>query len=266
MPVRTANGAQLYYELRGDGPPLLLIMGATGYGGVFARFAELLADEFTLLTYDRRGNARSPPPRGWDATSPKEQADDAAALLETLGLAPAAIFGTSSAGIFALEMLIRHPASVRGAILHEPALFSLFDDPGDMRQTLTALISEGMESGGPPAALERFIRFAAGEPNWESLDPSAQASMLASADTYFRIESGAFDTYLPSDETLDGIGVPIEVLVSDASFPAFSEAAGRLARRLGVEVERTPGSHYPYLDRPEELAEKIRPFLRAISA
>jgi pimeloyl-ACP methyl ester carboxylesterase len=266
MPVRTANETELYYELTGDGPALLLIMGATGYGGVFARFAELLADEFTLVTYDRRGNARSPRPRGWDTTSPKEQADDAAALLEALGLTPGAIFGTSSGGIFALEMLIRHPASVRGAILHEPALFSLFDDPGDMRDTLTALINEAMESGGPPAALERFIRFAAGDPNWESLDPSVRASMLASADTYFRIESGAFDTYRPSDETLGGIDVPIEVLVSDASFPAFSEAAGGLARRLGVKVERTPGTHFPYLDRPEELAEKIRPFLRAISA
>jgi pimeloyl-ACP methyl ester carboxylesterase len=131
MPVQTANGAELYYEVSGDGAPLLLTMGATGYGGVFARFAELLENEFTVVTYDRRGNARSPPPPDWDTTSPEEQADDAAALLEALGLAPAAIFGTSSGGIFALEMLIRHPASVRGAILHEPALFSLFDDPED---------------------------------------------------------------------------------------------------------------------------------------
>ena len=149
MPVQTANEAELYYELKGDGPPLLLIMGATGYGGAFARFAELLADEFTVVTYDRRGNGRSPPPPGWNATSPEEQADDAAALLEGLGLAPAAIFGTSSGGIFALAMLIRHPESVRGAMLHEPALFSLFDDPEDVRDTLTALIKEGMEAGGP---------------------------------------------------------------------------------------------------------------------
>jgi pimeloyl-ACP methyl ester carboxylesterase len=174
MPVQTANGAELYYEVSGDGAPLLLTMGATGYGGVFARFAELLENEFTVVTYDRRGNARSPPPPDWDTTSPEEQADDAAALLEALGLAPAAIFGTSSGGIFALEMLIRHPASVRGAILHEPALFSLFDDPEDLRKTLTVLITEGMESGGPATALERFIRFVAGDPNWEGLDPSAQ--------------------------------------------------------------------------------------------
>ncbi len=123
MPLHQANDAELYYEQRGEGPPLLLIMGAAGYGGVFERFAELLADEFTVVTYDRRGNGRSPRPPGWDETSPEEQADDAAALLEGLGLSPAAIFGTSSAGIFALAMLIRHPESVRGAVLHEPACF-----------------------------------------------------------------------------------------------------------------------------------------------
>jgi pimeloyl-ACP methyl ester carboxylesterase len=265
MPLQKANEAELYYELRGDGPSLLLIMGATGDGGTFARFAELLADEFTVITYDRRGNGRSPRPRGWDATSPEEQAADAAALLEGLGVAPAATFGTSSAGIFALAMLIRHPESVRGAVLHEPALFSLFDDPKEARDTLTALIQEGMESGGPPAAFERFIRFVAGDANWELLDPSVQQRMLASADTYFGIESGAFDSYLPDDETLAAIPTPVQVLVSAESPPYFGQAAGRLAERLGVEVTRTPGTHFPYLDHPDELAAAVKPFLRGIS-
>ena len=152
MPLQRANEAELYYEVRGDGPPLLLMMGASGYGGVFGRFAEFLADEFTVVTYDRRGNGQSPKPAGWNATSPEEQADDAAALLAGLGLAPAAIFGTSSAGIFALAALIRHPESVRGAVLHEPALFALFDDPKDVRNRLTRLVKEGMEAGGPASA------------------------------------------------------------------------------------------------------------------
>ena len=110
------------------------MMGASGYGGIFSRFAECLADEFTVVTYDRRGNGQRPRPAGWSATSPEEQADDAAALLTGLGLAPAAIFGTSSAGIFALAAVIRHPESVRGAVLHEPALFALYDNPDGVRK------------------------------------------------------------------------------------------------------------------------------------
>jgi pimeloyl-ACP methyl ester carboxylesterase len=92
----TVNGTALYHEVRGTGPPVLLIMGATGDGGHFDRLADRLADEFTVISYDRRGNGRSPAPAGWRTTSPEEQADDAAALLGALETGPAAIFGTSS--------------------------------------------------------------------------------------------------------------------------------------------------------------------------
>jgi pimeloyl-ACP methyl ester carboxylesterase len=49
--------------------------------------------------------------------------------LHALGLAPAGIFGTSSGGIFALTMLIRHQQAVRAARLHERALFTPFEAP-----------------------------------------------------------------------------------------------------------------------------------------
>ncbi len=89
------NGAKIYYEVRGSGPSVLFIAGATGDGGHFERVAELLSDEFTVVSYDRRGNSRSPRPEGWKSTSTEEQSADAAGLIEALGLAPAAVFGTS---------------------------------------------------------------------------------------------------------------------------------------------------------------------------
>jgi hypothetical protein len=52
MPLTTANGVDLYYEVRGSGPPVLLIMGSTGDGGHFDALADLLADEFTVITYE----------------------------------------------------------------------------------------------------------------------------------------------------------------------------------------------------------------------
>ena len=73
MPRVTVNGAELHYDVQGTGPPVLLIMGATGDGGHFDATAGLLADEFTVITYDRRGNGRSPVPAGWRTTSPEEQ-------------------------------------------------------------------------------------------------------------------------------------------------------------------------------------------------
>jgi pimeloyl-ACP methyl ester carboxylesterase len=261
MPTVHANRSELYYELRGAGPPLLLIMGATGDGGVFERFADLLAEEFTVVTYDRRGNGRSPRPVGWDRTSPEEQADDAAALLHALDLAPAAVFGTSSGGIFALAMLLRHPQAVRAALLHEPALFALFDDPEAARITVTEAVTAGMEAGGQPAALESFIRLVAGDANWECLDPSVRERMLASAGTYFGNEIGRFDTYLPDDETLAEIAAPMHLLVSEDSLPYFAQAAGRLAARLHVDITRVPGTHFAYLDHPAQLAKTVSALL-----
>ncbi len=82
MPRVTVNGAELYHEARGTGPPVLLIIGATGDGGHFDKLADVLADEFTVITDDRCGNGRSPVPAGWQTTSAADQADDAAALLD----------------------------------------------------------------------------------------------------------------------------------------------------------------------------------------
>ncbi len=54
-------GAELYYEVRGRGPAVLLIAGATGDAGHFEQAADVLASEHTVITYDRRGNSRSRP-------------------------------------------------------------------------------------------------------------------------------------------------------------------------------------------------------------
>ena len=59
------NGTDIYHEVRGSGPPVLFISGMTGDAGHYAKVAEVLATEFTAVTYDRRGNSRSPRPPGW---------------------------------------------------------------------------------------------------------------------------------------------------------------------------------------------------------
>jgi hypothetical protein len=110
-----------------------------------------------------------------------------------------------------------------------------------------------------PAALKRFF---------EDLPDPIDHLMVTDAGergTYFGVETGAFDTYLPDHGTLAAIDAPIQLLVSDASLPAFSQVAERLSKRLCVKVTPTPGTHFPFLDHPDELAETVRPFLRGLS-
>jgi pimeloyl-ACP methyl ester carboxylesterase len=266
MPTVTVNGTELYYELRGTGPAVLLIMGATGDGGHFDALAELLADEFTVVTYDRRGNGRSPVPAGWRTTSPEEQADDAAGLLEALETGPAAAFGTSSGGTFALCLVIRHPAAARGVILHEPGMYALLDDPDAVRAPLRTLVGEAMEAGGPPLAVERFWCYVAGDDSWAKLAPTLRKRLQASAKTLFDIELGTYERYLPDDESWAAIEAPVRLLVSTGSLPFFAEMTGRLGERLRLNVTTTAGTHAAYHDHPDELAETVRPFLREVSA
>ena len=114
------NGTVLNTETRGHGLAVLLIAGAGGDAAELGGLADALADEFCVITYDRRGNSRCPRPAGWTATSLAEQADDAAALLAALGHSPAVVVGTSAGGSIALELALRHPTAVRAAIIHEP--------------------------------------------------------------------------------------------------------------------------------------------------
>jgi pimeloyl-ACP methyl ester carboxylesterase len=265
MPKVTVNGTELYHEVRGTGPPVLLIMGATGDGGHFDGLADRLADEFTVISYDRRGNGRSPAPAGWQTTSPEEQADDAAALLGALETGPAAIFGTSSGGNFALCLLVRHPGSVRGAILHEPGLYALVDDFDTVRAPLRALVGEAMETGGPPAAVERFWCFLMGEAGWNRLAPALRDRLCATAGTLIGVELGTYELYLPDDETLATIAAPMRLLVSEDSLSVFAEVASRFGERLGVDVSTTPGRHDAYTEYPDEFAAAMRPFLRKVS-
>ncbi len=258
MPTVRANGTELYVERRGSGPPLLFIMGATGDGGHFAELAGLLADAFTVVLYDRRGNGRSPRPPGWTSTSPEEQADDAAALLAALGLQPAAVYGTSSAAVIALCLLLRHRGAVSAALLHEPAMFALFDDPDAVSSAISAVVADGVAAGGRRLGLERFWRYIATDPGWEELPGDLRERMLASADTYFGLEGGAFSRWMPDPEALRARRAAVHVLVSDDSHEFFAQGAARLSALADAPITRVPGTHTPQRDRPRELAAAIR--------
>src|ERR671910_3708900 len=142
------NGAKIYHEVRGSGPSVLFIAGATGDSGHFRRVAEILSDEFTVVTYDRRANPRSPRPDGWESTSTEQQSDDAASFIEALGIAPTAVFGNSGGSIIGLDLVIRYPDLLRTAILHDPAMFSVLSNPEEVMGPIQQAVEKGMREEG----------------------------------------------------------------------------------------------------------------------
>jgi len=124
-----------------------------------------------VITYVRRGNSRSPRPPGWASTTVDEQADDAAALLRGLQVAPAIVFGTSVGASIAANLAIRHPGLLRGVVFHEPIFPSGVANAADIWARRNALIAEGLATGGIRAASELVLRSVAGTETYHSLDP-----------------------------------------------------------------------------------------------
>jgi pimeloyl-ACP methyl ester carboxylesterase len=263
--VTRTHAPDLYHEVRGDGPAVLLIPGATGDAGHFTRAAERLADEFTVITYDRRGNSRSTV----NAETPRTatvaaQADDAAALIRACGYSQAVVFGTSGGAIVALELLARHPGVVQGAIIHEPPLIALVPPP-DGPDSLAPIFE--LAQTDPPAALEAFVKLNSSDAAWEALEPATRQRMLANAVNLFQREIPEFVSYQPDQKVLRSLAMPV-ILMRSVDGPSFGNVVQEWLHDagLGVSGGTLTGHHSPYLDMPEVFAEELRPLLQKLAS
>ena len=128
------------------------------------------------------------------------QADDAAALIEELGLAPAIVFGTSGGGDIALELVARRPELVRGAIVHEPALIALAGEPEEGDHELQPIVE--LAAVDPRRAMEAFVRMNTSDAAFEALDPQLRERMLGNGAHFFSNELAAFAGYVPDADRL----------------------------------------------------------------
>ncbi len=259
-----ANGASLYYERQGTGPAVFFIAGSTGDAGNFSRAAALLADEFTVVTYDRRGNSRSPRPPGWTATSVGEQADDAAALIQTLGLAPTVIFGASAGGLIALDLIIRHPQLVRACVLQEPSIFFVLPDPTAELTGRRKILSDALRLGGPREAIKALMRYLNDDEVFSAIPADILERMLSNADTILSIEVPGFADWRLQIADLEGLKVPILLLVASDTLPIYKAVTAWLAKEIRTQPITVSGRHGFYYYRPEDLAGTLRQILKQL--
>jgi pimeloyl-ACP methyl ester carboxylesterase len=152
-----AGGCDLYHEEVGEGVPILLIhpSGATASTWGFA--VDELGRIGRVITYDRRGYARS---GGEPVRKVSTHTADAAALLESLGAQPAVVVGTSSGAMIAIDLAVRRPDLVRAVIEHEgPWRFTRHLPTGSQVRTFAAMGSFVLR-GRPSDAAEALLRSA----------------------------------------------------------------------------------------------------------
>lgn len=192
------------------------------------------------------------------------QADDAATLIGALGAEPAVVFGTSGGGNILLELMCRHPETLRAAVVHEPALIALHPNPQAEMDEIQRLLD--LAARDPRAAMETFIRFFTSDAAFEALAPEHRERLLGNGEHFFGAEIEAFAAYLPDAERIAAAAIPIRLLVSSDSPPADDGILPWFEQRFGLRPGRVSGHHAPYFDQPEVFAEELRPLLRELWA
>src|SRR3990172_3723573 len=117
MPTAVFNGIRLYYEVHGQGTPLVLMHGFAGTAESWKPQIPDLSARYRLVLYDARGHWRSESPRSADLYSHEVFAEDLRALLDHLSAETAVVGGLSMGGVIALTFYFAHPQRVRALIL-----------------------------------------------------------------------------------------------------------------------------------------------------
>jgi 3-oxoadipate enol-lactonase len=201
MPDAQVNGFRMYYEVHGEGLPVLYIHG--GMGGVrsVVRYPWEASDRavpgLRFVFYDRRGFARSQAPdRGYDLPT---FAADARGLLDHLGIDRCIVIGTSAGGPIALQFAIEDPERVLALALANTSVTLWVDD--DTSAFVRELVGV-LETEGPEAAFERrpdYVRHSL-EPLWRWPDAGAHGWLDQSVDE--ENELARLAAALPQDEQM----------------------------------------------------------------
>ena len=113
--LKLSDGERLYYETRGQGPPLLLVPGLTGLLSFWSVHVPALAERFTVVLHDHRGTGRSSP-SGIDY-SVEQMAEDVLQLMDGLKIGRAHLIGHSTGGAIGQVLAIERPERIQRLVL-----------------------------------------------------------------------------------------------------------------------------------------------------
>jgi len=264
-------GANLYYEVRGSGPVLLMMPGGPADAGNFRNIAEQLASDYTVVTYDPRGLSHSTldgPVR--DERIVEIFADDVHRLLTATSKEPAFVFASSGGAIIALELAARHPQQVRTLVSHEPPAPALMADPARQRAAMAEIVDTYRTAGIGPA-MQKFMvqtRIRGGGPPPPQGEPTPEqresmAQMKRNMDFWLGHYFLAIAAYEPDFAALKAGSTRVVPAVGDKSRGELAHEGGlRLAERLGTQAVVFPGAHGGFDSDAAEFAVKLREVLQ----
>jgi len=263
MPYAHIRGIRIYFETHGTGFPLLLINGLGSDHQEWLFQVPAFAPHFRVVIFDNRGTGMSDVPPG-PYTTP-QMADDAAELLDFLGVGRSHVLGVSLGGMIAQEIALRHPDRVDrlvlgctgpgGSLTVYPSSEAMAaftgaggDDPeADLRRMIPFLYSESYIAERPPE-IEEFVRRRIG-------DRTPREGFLA--------QMGAVMAHDASGR-LGGIRARTLVITGDADRLIPPENSLRLAERIpGALRVSLPGApHRLFAEQASAFNREVLAFLK----
>jgi pimeloyl-ACP methyl ester carboxylesterase len=221
MPMIEGAGVELHVEVRGAGPPILLVHGLAADAGGFAPLVAALAGRAMTIAYDRRGYGASGAPEPYTATTVAEQAQDAAGILTGLGIEGAVAVGDGFGGLVVLDLIKRHPGLVDAAVVVDPPLFAFVPAATEVLSAERARLERSLREAGPAAAVEAWLDGRAGGP------ALARARL---AHRGFLADFAGLASWPVTRAELRELTLPLSVLTGPATPPHVVAAADALAR------------------------------------
>jgi pimeloyl-ACP methyl ester carboxylesterase len=256
--VTSRDGTTIAFDRLGEGPPVILVCGGSTDRMANAPLAALLADDFTVFNYDRRGRGDSGDTLPYAV---EREIEDLDAVLAPAG-GSAFLYGTSSGAALALEAARELPDKVTRLALWEPPYIpeGYPRPPADTARTYTDLVAAGRRGdaveyfmakvvGLPP----EFVAQARSAPFWAAQE--ALAHTLAYDATIMR------DYSVPTERAAS-VSAPTLVIAGEASFPFMRETAQALAAAMPDAQTRTLEGQEHNVD-PAVLAPVLTEFFRA---
>lgn len=141
MPTANINGVDLFYEVTGDGPPVLLHHGYTGSHDGWAGVVPLLSRRFRTIVMDARGAGDSSRPN--EGYTIPQYAADIIGMADHLGLERFTYVGHSMGGVIGMELGLEYPQRLEKLVLVAPAPADGIDVPPSFRERAVALRARG---------------------------------------------------------------------------------------------------------------------------
>ena len=247
--VKSRDGIDWYCESRGSGPDVVLIPAGEGDCESFSKVAPVLANSFTVTTFDMPGMSRTRAPQSaMESISPSKLAAQIVGLLDELSIDKATFWGCSSGGLAALTLAAEYPDRVRNVVVHEVPLAP----PDSSMPPLQKMDDEAVVATCQHMFSTAFCEDAE---KWKAHGPAYHDRLKKNYVTWARTYYGLAERSFSKEElTRRPVRWTIGALTPAGRF--YQNVVDGYA--AGIPVGLLPSMHVPQITVPEALAEHIK--------